>query len=407
METKQTLRHTGSQVLRQKQMGRMKLGQFFSLPEDEFRKLVVEVEDDPLFHELVHEWKVVSYRRFAGVRSPPSFELKEDLISQVSDFDLEILLHRNPKILSLLQKIGNIIGENRFRKLLRTGAGLGEIQADCGLTLEETETFKDFLDKFELEKLTSGSSVPSPAESTSFSPARTFKIASIEKDGDRLNIYPYLKEDYLVKGRYSVNLEQYEALHTRRRLVPEKLKRISNIFRMLDLINRRTTMIYRIIRYITEAQSDYLSSGDIGRLRPLTRREMAGTIGVHPSSVTRVMMDKSIGTPQEKELPLGFFFPSQKEITKHYLEDIISEEGVALERKVLLHPYSDELIRDKLCEDYHIRVSRRAVAKYRNELNIPSSSRRIRKMKECPSDDRPGLRASERAGGITKEKPYL
>jgi len=77
---RQTLREKTSQVLRQKQIGRIKLGQLFSLPEPEFRKLVKELENDSLFRELVRKWKVVSYRKFSGIRAPLTVELKDGLI---------------------------------------------------------------------------------------------------------------------------------------------------------------------------------------------------------------------------------------------------------------------------------------------------------------------------------------
>ncbi|MFQ5834989.1 MAG: hypothetical protein ACE5HR_03610 [bacterium] len=378
METgspRQTLRQKTSQVLRQKQIGRIKLGQLFSLPEAEFRKLIKELENDPLFKELIHKWKVVSYRKFTGVRLPSSVELKEDLIFSSDTFDLESLLYRNPKTVPLLQKIGQLIGKDRFNKLLHGRASIGEIERECRLTAKETEIFKDFLNRFELEKLTSGGSISS-IESIPSSSARTFKIASIEREGDELVIYPHLKEDYLVKGKYSINYERYEELYRKRNLAPEILNRTSKIFKMLNLVNRRTTTIYQIIYHIKETQSDYLYSGDMGRLRPLTRRELARRIGVHPSSITRVMADKSIGTPQRKELPLKFFFPSQKEITKSYLQDLMEEEKILLQDNRLPRPYSDVVIKGRLYRDYHIAISRRAVAKYRKELKIPASSRR-------------------------------
>ena len=372
---RQTLRQKTSQVLRQKQIGRIKLAQLFSLPEPEFRKLVRELENDPLFKELVDKWKVVSYRKFTGIRPPSSIELKEDLIFSSDTFDLESLLYRNPQAVPLLQRIGQLIGKDRFLKLLHGGVSIRQIESECRLTPRETEIFKDFLNRFELEKLTSGSSVSSAAESIPPS-VRTFKIASIEREGDELVIYPYLKEDYLVKGKYSINYERYEELNQKKNLASENLNRISKIFRMLNLVNRRTTTIYQIIHHIKETQSDYLYSGDPGRLRSLTRRELARRIGVHPSSITRVMADKSIGTPQRKELPLKFFFPSQKEITKTYLRDLMEEEKIVLQDRRLSRPYSDQVIRERLYRDYHIVVSRRAVAKYRKELKIPASSQR-------------------------------
>jgi len=373
---RQTLRAKTSQVLRQKQIGRIKLGQLFCLPEPEFRKLIKELENDSLFRELVRKWKVVSYRKFSGIRAPLTVELKDGLILSSDTFDLQGLLYQNPQIVPLLQKIGQLIGEDRFNKLLHGGISVRQIERECRLTPKQTVIFKDFLNGFELEKLTSGGSVSSTTESIPSRSARTFKIASIEREGDELVIYPYLKEDYLVKGKYSINYERYEELYQKRNLAPERLNRISKIFKTLDLVNRRTTTIYQIIYYIKETQSDYLYSGDPGRLRPLTRRELARRIGVHPSSITRVMADKSISTPQRKELPLKFFFPSQKEITKNYLQDLIEEEKTLLQDHRLPRPYSDEVIKARLYRDYRVAISRRAVAKYRKELKIPASSRR-------------------------------
>ncbi len=375
---KQTFRQKTAQTLRQKQIGRMKLGQLFSLPEPEFRKLIKELENTPLFKQLIDKWKVISYRKFSGVRPLSSVQLEEETIFSSNNFDLEELLHQNPKTVPLLQKIGQLIGKDHFNKLLYGNSNISEIEHECQLTPEEKEIFKDFLNRFELEKLTSGALASSYNQSSPSPIARNFKIASIGREGDKLAIYPYLKEDYLVKGRYSIDYRRYEELYRKRNLAPEELNQISKIFKSLNLVNRRTTTIYQIIHHIKELQSDYLYSGDMGRLRALTRRELARRIGVHPSSITRVMANKSIGTPQKEELPLKFFFPSQKEISKNYLQDIIDQEKVLLEIHTLYHPYSDELIKDKLYQNYHISVSRRAVAKYRKELKIPPSSRRGR-----------------------------
>jgi len=389
METgfpKQTFRTKTSQVLRQKQIGRMKLGQLFSLPETEFRKLIEELENTSLFRKLVDEWKVISYRKFREVRPLSSVELKEETILSSDTFDLEELLHQNPETVPLLQKIGQAIGRERFNKLLQGGLSIGEVERDCRLAPKETETLKNFLNRFELEKLISSSAVSSPE--SSLSPAdTTYKIASIEREGDKLVIYPHLKEDYLIKGKYSIDYRRYEELHRKRIITERELKRISQVFSTLNLVNRRTTTIYQIICHIKEIQSDYLHSGDIGRLRPLTRRELARRIGVHPSSITRVTANKSIGTPQRKELSLKFFLPSQKEIIKNYVKEIIDQEKVLLEIHNLEHPYTDELIKDKLYQNYQIGVSRRAVAKYRKELKVPCSNRRMRERRSYPDEE--------------------
>jgi len=380
---KQTFREKTAQTLRQKQIGRMKLGQLFSLPESEFRKLIKNLENTSLFKELIDKWKVICYRKFKGVRIPSSIEFREEGMFSSDNFDLEELLHQNPKTVPLLQKIGQLIGKDHFNKLLYGNSNISEIEHQCQLTPEENRIFKNFLNRFELEKLTSGALASSYNESSPSPTARNFKVASIKIEGDKLIIYPHTKEDYLIKGKYSIDYRRYEELYQKKKLAAKELNRVSKIFKTISMINRRTTTIYQIIYYIKEVQSDYLYSGDIGKLRALTRRELARRIGVHPSSITRVMANKSIGTPQKKELPLKFFFPFQKEISKSYLQDIIDQEKVLLEIHTLNYPYSDELIRDRLYQNYHIAVSRRAVAKYRKELNIAPSNRRMIKLKEA------------------------
>jgi len=369
------LRQKISQTIRQKQIGRIKLAHFLSLPEGEFRKLIAEIEDRPLFQELMHKCKVIGYRKFTGIRIPPSFSFNEQ-ISPSANFDLENLLHENPKTISVLKKVGAIIGMDRFGQLLYRGTNVNEIIDECKLTKKEGEIFKAFLNKFELEKITRGAQDSFAGENVPLSTRRTFTIAIIKKEGDELVIYPYSEKDYLVKGRYHINYNQFEQLCKEKQISQEKINRVPKILRMLNLINQRTTTIYRIIHYIKEKQDGYLSSGNIDNLKPLTRRELADKMGIHPSSITRVMFNKSIITPQGEEKPLRFFFPSRKEIVKGWIKNLIEEERNLLQKGILQRPLTDELIKTKLYQNHHIIPSRRAVAEYRKELKIPASSKR-------------------------------
>lgn len=382
---RQNLKQKTSQTIRQKQIGRIKLAQLFSLPEDEFRKLITEIEKDSFFQELVHKWRVINYKKFSGVRIPFSLSLNEQIVSSSENFDLESLLYQDSKAIPILKKIGAIIGKDRFRELLYKGMDVSEITEKCKLTREEKEALKIFLDKFELGKIVSGTQDFFPDESIKRSDTRVFKIATIEREEDRLVIYPYSGEkgeNYLAKGNYYINHNQFEQLYKKRKFTQGKIRQIFKTFRMLDLVNRRSSTIYRIIQHIKERQSDYLYSGNIDDLKPLTRRELANKIGVHPSSITRVMVNKSILTPQDKEKSLEFFFPSQKEINEGYVKNLIEEERILLQNGTLPYPYNDETIRSRLYQDYLILVSRRAVTKYRKELRIPSSNKRLKELKE-------------------------
>ncbi len=370
-----SLKQTISQTIRQKQIGRIKLAHLFSLSESEFRKSIAEIENDPLFQELAYKWKIVGYRKFTGIRILSSPSLDEQ-ISSSDSFDLENLLHENPKIMSILQKIGTTIGRDRFSQLLYRGVDISEIIEECELTKEGGEILKAFLNKFELGKIVSGAQGSSTNENIPFSTRRAFRIATIKKEKDGLAICPYSEEDYLVKGKYHINYNRFELLCKEKGIPREKIDRVPKMLRMLDLINRRTTTIYQIVHYIKEKQGNYLYSGDINNLKPLTQRGLANKIGVHPSSITRVMSNKSILTPEGNEKTLKFFFPSRKEITKRWVKNLIEEERSLLQNGVLQHPYADESIKIQLYQKYKITLSRRTVAEYRKELKIPSSSKR-------------------------------
>ena len=374
---KLTTRQRLSQVTRQKLIGRMKLGHLFALPEEKFRQMVSELENDSLFKELMQEWKVISYKKFPGVRVPSSVQFDEKMFPSRQPFDLEALLYKYPESLPILRKIGRTIGEDRFSRLLHGGeVDIGSIEVECGLTQEEIRIFKDFLDEFELEKITSGFSESEIKGNVSVSAPRILPIASLERIGSELVIYPHSEASYLIKGRYSINYQRFEESYREAHLPQKKIDKISRVFKMLNLINRRTTSIYQIIYHIKQIQNEYLTSGDERLLKPLTQKQMADRVGVHPSTINRMIADKSIITPQKVEKPLKFFFQPKKENIKNYLGEIIEEESYLLEKGLLSRPLSDEAIRSRLYRSFGFVISRRAVTKYRKELKIPASSKR-------------------------------
>ncbi|WP_303984323.1 hypothetical protein [Niallia circulans] len=114
-------------------------------------------------------------------------------------------------------------------------------------------------------------------------------------------------------------------------------------------------------------------------IRPLTLKDIADKLSVHESTVSRVISNKYIET-NYGILPYKYFFNSkigdkdiQKSSTyvKERIKSYIKEEDE-------LKPFSGNSIKLILKEKENIDVSRRVIAKYREELNIPSSSKRKR-----------------------------
>ena len=143
-------------------------------------------------------------------------------------------------------------------------------------------------------------------------------------------------------------------------------------------LDQRNQTIYKVAKYVVEKQKDFLEKG-LKWLKPLTLAEVAEAINVHESTVSRVVSNKFILTPQGL-LPLKFFFPKRitdkagrelpSELIKEKISSLIKNEDPR-------NPLSDAEIVDIL-SDNGIKLSRRTVAKYRSQLKIPSSHIRKR-----------------------------
>lgn len=141
-------------------------------------------------------------------------------------------------------------------------------------------------------------------------------------------------------------------------------------------VEQRQQTLQKVSEVIVEAQSEYLKYGE-EKLRPLTLREVAEQAEVHESTVSRTTSRKYMQTPHGL-VELKHFFSSK--ITRP--DEDASSTGVKAMMKKLIKeenkekPLSDQKLADLLQQEQQCTISRRAVAKYRTELRIPSSSRR-------------------------------
>ncbi|WP_257351889.1 RNA polymerase factor sigma-54 [Pseudalkalibacillus decolorationis] len=142
-------------------------------------------------------------------------------------------------------------------------------------------------------------------------------------------------------------------------------------------LDQRRQTLTRLGEYLIRAQRDFFDHGYVA-LRPMTLKEVADSIEVHESTVSRAVKHKTIQTPKGA-IPLKSLFTSRVD-KGNQLEDTSSAQvKVRIQRLVegeeKRKPLSDQKIADALKKD-GVEVSRRTVAKYREELRIPSSSKR-------------------------------
>jgi RNA polymerase sigma-54 factor len=155
-------------------------------------------------------------------------------------------------------------------------------------------------------------------------------------------------------------------------------ERMRSALWFLRSVEQRQTTIARVASAIVRRQEEFLERG-MAHLRPLVLRDIADDIGMHESTVSRVVANKYMATPRGI-YPLKFFFHSaishavqgdiSSVVVKERIKELIDQEDPA-------HPLSDARVARQL-NRLGIRIARRTVAKYREELGIPSSEQRRR-----------------------------
>ncbi|MGH9718736.1 MAG: RNA polymerase factor sigma-54 [Bryobacteraceae bacterium] len=153
-------------------------------------------------------------------------------------------------------------------------------------------------------------------------------------------------------------------------------ERYSSAIQLMKNIEQRKQTILKVCQTIVRRQTAFLAYG-IDQLKPMMIKEVAEEVGVHPSTVSRAVAGKYAHTPQGV-YELRYFFSEAVQgpsgsgtpllILKRMVKKMIEEEDRA-------HPLTDEQITAKL-QSQGIEVTRRTVAKYREDMKIPSTHQR-------------------------------
>ena len=147
---------------------------------------------------------------------------------------------------------------------------------------------------------------------------------------------------------------------------------------LIKSIHQRQRTLYKVAKSIIKFQMEFLDKG-IDDLRPMVLKDVAEDIDMHESTISRVTTNKYMHTPRGI-FELKYFFSSGVKKTEG--EDIAAEavksaiQGI-VEGENRKKPFSDQDIAEKL-KDRDILIARRTVAKYREALRIPPSSKRRR-----------------------------
>jgi RNA polymerase sigma-54 factor len=244
-----------------------------------------------------------------------------------------------------------------------------ELTRSCGRTAEEVHAAVDFIRTLD----------PRPGQRYNQSEARLIEpdVAFVKRDDQYVVL---MNEEDMPTLRlnqsYRKMLQQKQTEKEVKEYVKERYK---SAIQLLRNIEQRKNTIVRTCDVIVRRQTEFLEHG-VNALKPMMIKEVAEEIGVHPSTVSRAVANKYVHTPQGV-FELRFFFSEGVNgpeggdlplvLLKRKVKKLIEEED---ERK----PLTDDQLAAEL-QKQGIQVTRRTVAKYREDMQIPSThQRRVR-----------------------------
>lgn len=205
---------------------------------------------------------------------------------------------------------------------------------------------------------------PRPASNYSSSLEVNYPVPDIIIKDGIVQLNPVIYKDININTGYlSLEAESKET----KKYIESKLKQVSWLQQCL---NQRKNLIYDIAVFLLDYQQDFFMNG--GSCHPLLQKDLAMLLGVHESTISRAIKDKYIYCDKgfillSDLIPKGTEDNSVDSI-KETIKEVINNEDK-------IKPLSDQKI-TTLLKDKGIEISRRTVAKYRSELNIPDASGR-------------------------------
>jgi RNA polymerase sigma-54 factor len=146
---------------------------------------------------------------------------------------------------------------------------------------------------------------------------------------------------------------------------------------LVEAMEERKKTLERIMRWLIQKQYRFLENGQVGKMIPLRLIDAANDLNLHESTISRAIRNKFVKTPfgtllLKEFFPKGISIANSSKLTsdgiKQRIQQLIAEESTS-------NPLSDQQLVECLKKE-QIQISRRTVAKYRESLLIPNSTKR-------------------------------
>lgn len=314
---------------------RLKAVQFLSLSEPAAARLIFKLEQDPLFEKLR---PFIRREKAKGTRF--YLQLKDDSPGLPVSPGIAWSAYRRE--MGLIKKIGRADFEKYFLygDIGRTAEEVSDI---TGLSPGEVKQVRGFVFAVSMQEHGVRNIPHAGAEVRHYA-----CVARVEIEKGKPVLSWLLPQ--LARGRYIVDFAALESFR-KSGLTGDEPGRVTELLKTINFLNARQSAVRRLVELVVEAQSKFLTSGDMEALVPLTASEAARKLKVYPSTVARVSTGRSLLTPNGSELPLEFFLPNQRLIAINAIAGILAARPGG----------TDKDLAKELSEKHRIKLSRRAV----------------------------------------------
>ncbi len=199
-------------------------------------------------------------------------------------------------------------------------------------------------------------------------------IVEKSKSGYEIIINHFNLPRFKISSYYKNILKSKSISPPTKKYIQEKIKSALNLKKALS---QRSSTLKNVVQHLLRIQKDFFEEGDISLLKPLTLKEIAQLLKRNESTISRVVNSKYIKTNHgifklselfTKSVKVSSQANISREAIKTKIYNIISEEPKK-------HPITDIKIA-RILKKENINISRRTIAKYREELKIPPASKR-------------------------------
>jgi len=181
---------------------------------------------------------------------------------------------------------------------------------------------------------------------------------------------------------------------------------LGRIVRRLRLINSRNRLTYHIVRFVLHVQADYIETGDLLQLHPLSYIRISEKLpfspwfpdGIDSSRISRILRSFPLVFPDGNVRELSDLCPNFRTTCCHFVNEVIKSEKSLIQEGSIKGPLSDSEIARRVEETFGAQISRRTVSHIRRTLGIPGKVGRAESgtYREATTDFSPPLAFSPR-----------